>query len=223
MTVAGIVVDYRGAYIWADTAVSDEKGFVAHRPKLKVNCLAGLVGVTVGWNSIGERAEAALLCSETLDDALRRVPRAMRSAALKLIDRPRGERAIGGTAFLLAGFDRGHPVAYSIAGEKFFEAERVRYVAHPTIDDLDSLDGREPYTLIGVAQTQIARHCSLRDRYPEGNVLTVAVLSSAGIVAGPVFDLTAGTVLGSSLSPPPTVLREFLPSTPHRREGESTA
>lgn len=198
MTVLGFqVISPDRAFAWCDSEVfSGTEGIpTGHALKVAVNALG--VFIVAGSGRLGpfrDAADAVVMC-QTFDEAIARLPCAMRLACRAYASEEVSARApLRGQTIAAVGFSHSRR---AIVGATFdlqndFEpvVPRRRFLSPP----IDGARVADPHSAISVAQWQLA---VLRREFAAatGGALILAEITPAGINCGPIFDFTTGRLL----------------------------
>ncbi len=213
MTIFGIAAGSDDVVIWADTLITSSSAPASQASKLAINPLARVIGVGAGYKTLGDAADAVVLRHQDLDTIVSKVAPALRSAAIKFVERitDEDENWFFGQCYAVVGWSQAEDrfVAYEFNPGDMFYPRRVTTFLCPRVP-IDFAGGLlQPAVLHRVASEQAAilRRCG-----SEVGRLTVAtmnrhcmlVLPPAEIAAMPVpdADAPASTIAAGSTAVP---------------------
>ena len=190
MTILGVhACSAARGVVWADSELYYRGLPTGGCDKISVNRYLGLVGVGSGRDAALRTVDSYVSAAVSLDLLLERLPAVLRRADWKF---PGGERM--NADYAVCGFDRRvrRVVAYAFSSADNFEQRAVRGFCLPDVRGAPYAETADD--VISAAQDQIA---VLRRQLPSavGGVLTMAVVTEAGIVRRRIWDFSRRCML----------------------------
>jgi hypothetical protein len=205
MTIQGAIAERDAAVIWSDTLLSRPGSGepAGHCSKLAINTLAGCVGTGRGWGKLASEADAALLASATLDEAVPAVCKVLRQGAAR--HAPRCEQierySFAGCGYLIAGFSAeiGRVVVWDLDALSNFEPALASAVTMPPVE----CAGVQIPSLPKVRSMAAEQAVVLRDRCErQVGRLTIAIITTRGITVLPPEEIALLSSPGSADAAP---------------------
>jgi hypothetical protein len=185
MTILGICVcSPDRALAWADTQTF-VNGMAAGRvPKLTINATARIIGAGAGWDSLMERADAAVIRAMSLEEVVEGLPAMLRHASASLASSRRDPESFTSNVFALVGFSMRwcRMVGYVFDAQQYFEPRRVSNFCTPVSHELAAMCPGSIDDISGIAVQQLADLSRSYDR-PVGGPVTAAILTPQSVSA----------------------------------------
>jgi hypothetical protein len=191
VTVCGFAaIDLRRALVWCDSEVYREGEPSGEACKIAVNAFANIVGTGTGSLLMLAEAAATIQGSATVDDAVVRLPGALRAVHRAAAPSVAARAMMALAAFVVVGRSPrfGRVVGWVLPAERDFLPALISAWCCPAVDAANVLD---EHGALAAAQAQLAE---LRRSLPNatGGTLMVATIDGDRITVGRAFDLATG-------------------------------